>query len=103
MESSSSGLARRTNEEESLHRGADRECSEGVGNGLWRPGNCGASTASASSRSIAGRLSTTVWKSAMHKRLRQLEKGNRKLKQLVPEQALELDIVGFEAVFSKKR
>ena len=49
---------------------------------------------------VAGRRSTAVWKTSDAQWLRQLEEENRKLKQLVAEQAL--DIVGFKAVLSKK-
>ena len=59
---------------------------------------CAASMGSVSRRCIAAKYGGLEVSDAQ--RLRQLEEENRKLKQLVAEQAL--DIVGFKAVLSKK-
>jgi putative transposase len=66
----------------------------------WRRRSCAASMASASRRFIAGRPRYGGLEVSEAQRLRHLEEENRKLKQLVAEQAL--DILGFKAVLSKK-
>lgn len=85
--------------EEPLHRRADRRDFEGVRSWL--------ATAELCRKHGISEQTFYRWKAkygglevseAQH--LRQLEEENRKLKQLVAEQAL--DIVGFKAVLSKK-
>ena len=67
---------------------------------MWRRRSCAGSTASATQTFYSWKAKYGGLEVSEAQRLRQLEEENRRLKQLVAEQAL--DIVGFKAVLSKK-
>jgi putative transposase len=100
MEAGGCGPTRRTDEEEPVHRRADCGCAEGVRSGARHGGELCRKHGISQQTLYRWKAKYGGLEVSDAQRLRQLEEENRKLKQLVAEQAL--DIAGFKAVLSKK-